>query len=406
MSVRRWGAAAIAMAFVVAGATAPGAAAAQDFSAGGLLWYVDAMKIPAIHDANITGDGVTIAVFDAGVNVEVANLRDADIEIRQLDQCPDPTDGAATSFEALQHGTSVTSLIVGNGTSDSGTGPLGVAPNARILYYGALQDSCDGNAFPAAVADAVAQGADIVSMSGGSTRLADELSEPSADAVADALRAGVLVVAGLPNADSAWEGELGKVNGVVNVASVDAAAQAAPRRDGSPMTNDDVDIVAPGVDMAGLGWDGTWGMSMWSGNSAATPIVAGLLALAKEKWPDATASQLLQSLIRNTGSTPHELEWTSTFGHGIANATRLVQEDPSQYPDENPLFTDGQSPTFDEVYPPNDTRPTAAPDDAEGGDVSAALPWLLAGGATVVVAAAVIVIIIRSRKKSGEYEHV
>lgn len=405
MSGRRWGAAAIAMAFVVAGAAAPGAAAAQGLSAGGLLWYVDAMKIPAIHDADITGDGVTIAVFDAGVNLEVSNLRDADIEIRQLDQCPDPTAEAATSFEALQHGTSVTSLIVGNGTSDSGTGPVGVAPNARILYYGALQDSCDGNAFPAAVADAIAQGADIVSMSGGSTRLADELSQPSADAVADALRAGVLVVAGLPNADSAWENELGKINGVVNVASVDAAAQAAPRRDGSPMTNDDVDIVAPGVDMAGLGWDGTWGMSLWSGNSAATPIVAGLLALAKEKWPDATASQLLQSLIRNTGSTPHELEWTSTFGHGIANATRLVQEDPSQYPDENPLFTDGQSPTFDEVYASNETPTTAAP-DAEGGDVSAALPWFLAGGATVVVAAVVIVIIMRSRKKSGGYEHV
>ncbi|MCS3442053.1 S8 family peptidase [Microbacterium phyllosphaerae] len=379
----------------------PSAAVAQDFSAGGPLWYVDAMKIQAIHDAGITGEGVTIAVLDAGISPDVATLRGADIEVRQLAQCPDPVASVPTAFEASSHGTSVTSLIVGNGSSDSGSGPVGIAPGARILYYGALQASCDGNAFPAAVADAIAEGADIVSMSGGNTRLADELSQPAADAVAEALRGGVLVVAGLPNADSVWEGELGEVNGVVNVASVDAMAHAATRRDGSPMTNDDVDIVAPGVDLAGLGWDRTWGMSTWSGNSAATPIVAGLLALAKEKWPDATASQLLQSLIRNTGSTPHELEWTRTFGHGIANATRLVQEDPAQYPDENPLFTDGQSPTFDEVYSAPERSASEAP-NAQANAGPGVLPWALAGGGAVVVVVAVtLILVIRRRRGRG-----
>ncbi|KQQ68548.1 hypothetical protein [Microbacterium sp. Leaf320] len=91
---------------------------------------------------------------------------------------------------------------------------------------------------------------------------------PSAAAAQDFSRGGPLwVVASLPNVDSAWEGELGKINGVVNVASVDATAQAAK-------------------------------------------------------------SQLLQSLIRNTGSAPHELQWSNTFGHGTVNATRVLQEDP------------------------------------------------------------------------------
>jgi len=404
MSVRRWGAAGAALAVVVAGAIAPGAAAAQDLSAGGALWYVDAMKIPAIHDAGVTGEGVTIAVLDAGVNTEIVNLKGADIEVRQIEQCPDPASADSTAFAATQHGTSVTSLIVGNGTSDSGSGPAGIAPGARILYYGSLQESCDGDAFPAAIADAVDQGADIVSMSGGSARLADELSQAAADGVADALRAGVLVVAGLPNADSIWEGELGEINGVVNVASVDSAANAAKRQDGSDMTNDDVDVVAPGVDVAGVGWDATWGMSVWSGNSAATPIVSGLLALGKQKWPDATASQLIQSLIRNTGSKPHELEWSNKFGHGIVNATRLVQEDPSQYPDENPLFTDGQMPAFDEVYASTESPSTETPED-QNGDTSAFLPWILVGGA-VLVAGVVVVVIITSRRKSGGNEDV
>lgn len=403
MPIRRWAAAFIAMGFLAGGALIPSAASAQDFSSAGPLWYLDAMRIPAIHDAGITGDGVTIAVFDGAINPEIANLQGVDLEVRQLDACPDPLAAAASDFEALQHGTSVTSLIVGNGTSDSGVGPVGLAPGVRILYYGSLQEGCEGNPFPAALADAVAQGADIVTMSGGNGRLVEELSQRSADGVAAALRAGVLVVASLPNADSTWEGELGKINGVVNVASVDATAQAAKAQDGSPMTNDDVDVVAPGVDVAGVGWDRTWGMSTWSGNSAATPIVAGLLALAKEKWPDATASQLLQSLIRNTGSAPHELQWSNTFGHGTVNATRVIEEDPSQYPDENPLFTDGQVPTFDEVFAETDPLSTGAPDPSAE-RVSGVVPWAIAGG--VLVAIVVVIVIIISRRKSGGHDDV
>lgn len=399
MSVRRWGAVAMALAIAAAAATAPSAAAAQDFSADGPLWYLDAMKIQAIHDAGITGDGVTVAVFDAALDPEVSTLEGADIEVRQAEGCPDPLSGNRDNFEGLKHGTSVTSLIVGNGTSDSGAGPVGIAPGVRILYYGILQDSCEGDTFPAALDDAVAEGADIVTMSGGLNRLADELSQDSVDSVAAALREGVLVVAGLPNRDTVWEFETTTINGVVNVASVDASAQAATQLDGSAMVNEDVDIVAPGIDVAGLGFDQTWGMSAWSGNSAATPIVASLLALAKQKWPDASGSQLLQSMIRNTGSTPHELQWSDTFGHGIINATRLVQEDPTQYPDENPLFKDDQSPSFEEVFSTTDTEPTGEP-SVEDGSGPGALPWMLGGGAVIVIAVAATAILI-GRKKSG-----
>ncbi|MGN7948432.1 S8 family peptidase, partial [Microbacterium sp. 22215] len=399
--LRSWAARVAAVVCVLGVVLVPSAAAAQDFSGGGPLWYMDAMKIQAIHDAGITGEGVTIAVFDGALNPEIANLQGAEVEVRQLDVCPDPLAAAASDFEALRHGTSVASLIVGNGTADSGEGPVGIAPGARILYYGSLQEGCEGNPFPAALDDAVDQGADIVTMSGGNGRLVEELSQESADGVAAALRAGVLVVASLPNVDSVWEGELGKINGVVNVASVDATAQAAKARNGSDMMNDDVDVAAPGVDVAGVGWDRTWGMSTWSGNSAATPIVAGLLALAKEKWPDATASQLLQSLIRNTGSAPHELQWSNTFGHGTVNATRVLQENPAQYPDENPLFTDGQSPTFDEVYSAPEPSASEAP-NAQANAGPGVLPWALAGGGAVVVVVAVtLILVIRRRRGRG-----
>lgn len=396
MVLRSWAARVAAVVCVLGVVLVPSAAAAQDFSGGGPLWYMDAMKIQAIHDAGITGEGVTIAVLDGALNPDVATLQDADIEVRQLDGCPNPITPAEDDFEALQHGTSATSLIVGNGTSASGSGPVGLAPGSRVLYYGVLQESCDVKSIAAAIDDAVAQGADIVSMSGGYGRLADELSEDTVDSVAAALRAGAVIVTALPNTDSTSIPELMTVNGVVNVAAVDGAAQPATQRDGSGMTNADVDVVAPGIDVAGLGWDGTWGMSAWSGTSASTPVVAGLLALAKDKWADATPSQLLQSLIRNTGSEPHELEWSDTIGHGVVNATRLLEEDPAQYPDENPLFKDGQSPTFDEVYSAPEPDASEAP-NAQVDAGSGVLPWVLAGGGAVVVVVAVTLVLVMRR---------
>ncbi|MGJ0390674.1 S8/S53 family peptidase [Microbacterium sp. CGR1] len=400
MVLRRWSARVAAVVCALGVVLVPSAAAAQDFSGGGPLWYMDAMKIQAIHDAGITGEGVTIAVFDGALDLDVPTLADADIEVHQAEGCPDPLAAEGSDFESLKHGTSVASLIVGNGTSDSGEGPVGIAPAARILYYGVLQESCEGNPFPAALDDAVAQGADIVTMSGGPNRLADELAQASVDSVAAALRAGVIVVAGLPNRDTAWQFELATINGVLNVASVDATAQPAEETDGSDMRNDDVDVVAPGIDVAGVGFDASWGMSAWSGNSAATPIVAGVLALAKERWPEATASQLLQSVIHNTGSKPHELQWSDRLGYGIVNATRMITEDVSQYPDENPLFTDGQAPTFDEVYSaPESSAPDAA--DAQNGTRPGVLPWVLAGGGAVVGLVVVTLIVVIGRRRGG-----
>ncbi len=397
MRARRWAAAAVVAASLAGAALLPSAAAAQDFSASGALWYVDAMKLSAIHDAGIDGEGVTIAVFDDGLNRDAVGLKDADIEVRPLDACPDPTSVAATDFEGSQHGTSVTSLIAGNGTSDSGEGPVGIAPKARILYYGVIQDGCEGNPYPAALDDAVAQGADIVTISGGAPRLDDELTQPTIDSVTAALRAGVVLIAGLPNRDTIGEFELMTINGVVNVGSVGSSAQLPTERDGSEMTNEDVDVVAPGIDVAGVGFDGTWGMSTWSGNSAATPLVAGLMALAKQSWPDATASQLLQSLIRNTGPEAHELEWSNTYGYGIVNATRIVDEDPTQYADENPLFKDDQQPSFDDVFSAQEVPSTSEP--APDAPASIA-PWLIGGGVVVVIVI-VVVVVLASRKKTG-----
>ena len=81
----------------------------------------------------------------------------------------------------------------------------------------------------------------------------------------------------------------------------------------------------------------------------ATPMVAGFLALARQKWPDATANQLLQLLTKT--ALNKEGTWNPYTGYGVASLGAMLNTDPSQYPDENPLADkgEGSSPTPEEV---------------------------------------------------------
>jgi len=98
------------------------------------------------------------------------------------------------------------------------------------------------------------------------------------------------------------------------------------------------------------------------GTSTATPIVAGFIALAWQKYPEATGNQMIQTLIHNTGvgGHPDELFWNENSGFGLASATSMLEVDPTRYPDVNPLLTQGEYngygnvniPGYDEILDP------------------------------------------------------
>lgn len=371
---------------------APVAASADDVDP---LWYFDQMGVQAVHDAGITGEGVTIAVLDGKINLDLVTLADADIRVRDLGGCSvestDPT--------AAAHGSSVTSLLVGNGTSAGGAGPKGIVPSATILYYNTLDECKDDLAIAESVEDALAQGADIISMSGGAAAATPGRRESQYEAVTDALRAGVPVVTALPNGDDPMLATLDAANGVINVSAVDAAGQVQLSMIDEPLANEGVEVAAPGLNVAGVkevvGLGG-WGHAPWSGNSAATPLVAGVLALAKQKWPEATASQLIQSLIRTAGDDADELAWNDTVGYGIVDLPAMIATNPAEYPDENPLFREGQEPSYEDVFP----TPAPAPEPAtSGGSMTV---WLLAGGGAVLALALIAVLTIRSKRRSQQ----
>ena len=83
------------------------------------------------------------------------------------------------------------------------------------------------------------------------------------------------------------------------------------------------------------------------GTSISTPIVAGQIALARQRWPQATPNQILQ-LVTRSGS--NNGAWNQYTGYGALSLDALLGSDPSQYPDENPLADKGGStPTPAEV---------------------------------------------------------
>jgi len=388
------------------------------------LWYFDRGRVQEAIDDGFDGSGVTIAVIDTQVNPEAPGLRGADLQVVEDSYCYDssaqPYPAVSTDYTAANHGTNVVSVILGTGEAVGGTPIKGVAPGATVRYYNSMittgvgegtdvESTClqkNGNLIDAgpdsmdrypsglakAISDAVDDGADIISVSLGG--LID-----SANAVAKAHAAGVIVLGSLPNVGGVGDWP-SSYNGAVAVQAFGADGQIQKSSynpalsEPSPNLSDDVKIAGPGLGLIAQGTPESWdAQQLRSGTSLATPVVAGFLAVVKQKYPEATGNQLLQSLIHNTGTKgEHEPEWNNATGYGAASLIGMLAVDPAKYPDVNPFFD-----ADDEDTVPNqrnvDTEralleastpsPTEAPGEAaEGADLT---PFLIGGGVVLAV---------------------
>jgi len=388
------------------------------------LWYYTAFHVQAAHDAGFTGAGVTIAVIDDQLYPGLPEFVGADIVPQPALGCKDlqgnPIPTTSSDLVAW-HGTNVTALIAGSGVGYGGArGVQGVAPKAKVLFFstgsGSADDkspkvtceSFDGDAAKAIVA-AVAAGAQIISMSQGGGD-----SPELAAAVAGALRRGVVIVAGLSNTLVETFGQFPAMsNGVVGVQAIDSAGNIQTT-DGAPNVNPSTKVAGPGVGILGQGgltskkWES---QSTIHGTSFATPVVAGFLALVKQKYPKATGNQLIQTLIHNTGAGDHKpvFDASNKLGYGIVSITSMLAVDPTTYPDMNPLVSAaaGASPTAQQIA----GKPTASPSPtvsagAAGAAGSSAAPaaWLMpvlgVGGIILllVILAIVLVIVFATRR--------
>ena len=284
-----------------------------------------------------TGKGVTIALIDGPVDTSAPELKGANI-----------TDKSRCTIEASPrdrgHGTAMASYLVAH--------DYGVAPDATLLTYQISASSSHSagscevggerlDTIAQLINQAIDDGAQIISLSHGASDDSDDLKW----AIARAVSEGTFVVASAGNTGrDDNDTHLSRWSGVVGVSAIN--------KDG---TFADTSSWGNGITTAALGdpftrRDYETGQNVvTNGTSNSTAITSGMLALARQKWPDATANQILQVLVA-TGLNPNH-EWNKYTGYGAISLADLVNTDPSQYPDENPLAQKqgGSAPTAQEV---------------------------------------------------------
>ena len=299
--------------------------------------YYSYYHLDSARAKGYTGAGVTIAIIDGPVDTSIPELAGANIT--------DKSPCSVTSSSAhISHGTTVASLLV----SDA----YGTVPDATLLAYQRTDDAsyvgadCPMKAgiLPTEVSSlinkAIDDGASIINYSATSPSHSEHLKW----AIARAMSQGVIITAAAGNAhEDENETSLSWWSGVVGVSAIDTDGKFAS-----------YSSWGQGVTTTAVGGPIIWRdesgkISSTRGTSFSSPLVAGALAQARAKWPNATPNQLLQLLV-NTASTP-EGGRDIYVGYGPINPGKMLNTDPSQYPDENPLADKGggSSPTPAEV---------------------------------------------------------
>lgn len=274
-----------------------------------------------------TGKGVTVAVIDTGVDGT-----HPDLEGNVLRGYDASGVGSEDGWKGLgaepMHGTEVASLIAGHGHDTQGyspiagqpgkpTGVMGVAPEAKILPISLNMGTTGGKSIdeqiPAAVRYAVDHGAQIINMSIGSNKTSWPQSWD--DAFVYAEQKGVLIIAAAGNRGSGLTqvGAPATIPGVLTVGGVNRSKEIA---EGSSTQGISIAVVAPSTDIIAAAPGN--GYMLWSGSSAAAPLVTGVAALIKQKYPQESAAQIAQRLIASAddaGATGRD----PLYGYGVFN---------------------------------------------------------------------------------------
>ncbi|MFC8801192.1 S8 family serine peptidase [Promicromonospora sp. NPDC057138] len=265
---------------------------------------------PAAWDAGYTGEGVTVAVLDTGVDTTHPDLDDVTIGSRDFT-------GSGSTTDGFGHGTHVASIALGSGDASDGVN-RGVAPGADLLVGKVLAD--DGYGQTSWMIDgmewAANEGADIVNLSLGQSGNYSDGTDPSSLAV-DTLSAeyGTLFVIAAGNEGEYGNGTVtapGSADSALTVGAVDDSDEVTWFSSRGPRGGDNglkPDVTAPGDKIVAARAAGTAMSTVVddyhvaaSGTSMATPHVTGAAAVLKQARPELTGQELKSILM---GSAQH-----------------------------------------------------------------------------------------------------
>lgn len=300
------------------------------------------LGVPEMHAAGFQGEGITIAVFDAGFpGVNSIRAFAHLFENEQLKGTYDFVGKKQDVFAHNQHGTSVLSTMAAYEPGFL----VGTAPKANYYLFRTEDAASEHNIeevnwlLAAEYADSA--GVDIINSSLGYTVFDapsysysyGELNGNTAivTRAADfAAATGMLVVTSAGNeGNKAWRyiSAPADADSVLTVGAVDSLSNLAIFSSIGPTADNRIkpDVVAMGQQVYVLSSSGRLGQS--SGTSFSGPIMAGMVACLWQANPALTNMQLLQ-LVRQLGS--HFNNPSNTIGYGLPHYNRTVTsiEDP------------------------------------------------------------------------------
>jgi len=242
-------------------------------------WGLRRVGLPSAWDHTRGSSTTVVAVLDTGVAAGRQDLEGAILPGYNL------LDLGVAPIDDNGHGTAVAGIIAARTNNHEGI--AGVCWTCSILPIKVL--AADGSGDTALVAAGIVHAADagarVISMSLGGPADDRTLDE----AVAYALGKGAILVAAAGNNGSSAPFYPADIPGVVSVAASNESDHLYPWSNFGSW----VQVAAPGCNVAPAR---AGGYDLFCGTSSATPVIAGLIALALSEQPNATRDAVVNAI--------------------------------------------------------------------------------------------------------------
>ena len=293
------------------------------------------------------GEGVKVAVIDTGIDATHPSLRGSVVGGTDVSGLGS-SDGLTLVGKSNYHGTMVASILAGRGSlEDEASGVIGTAPKAQLLSvsmaFGVSGLDTDSQ-IAKGIVWAVDNGAKVINLS--LTRNSVSWPKSWDEAFLYAFENDVVIVAAVGNLADGTEqvSAPATIPGVIAVAGVDRELNPSALSSVKGFT---IGVTAPSEDLVAAYPGGEY--RLWSGTSAAAPIVSGLVAMIRSMYPEMDSANVVNRVIQSARKVGFE-GYSNSFGHGIIDAeSALLAEIPEV--SENPL---GSLSQWVELYRPSE----------------------------------------------------
>jgi subtilisin family serine protease len=290
---------------------------------------LELVKLPQLMELTSGRPEIVIGLIDGAVAVDHADLAGGNIRL-----LPGETSGSCTSANSIActHGTFIAGIL----SAKRGSPAPAICPGCTLkirpifLESGPLDQMPKANPeeLAAAILDTIRAGAHVINLSAALTQSSVRDEHALQEALDQAARQRVLIVVAAGNQGMVGSTVITRHPWVIPVAACDGR--------GLPLQYSNLGhsigrqgLSAPGSNILSLGTGGS--TLTLSGTSAATPFVAGAIALLNSLFPTATAAEIKASVLRavagvRTSVVPPVLDASAAYQMlGRSHAAQIPQ---------------------------------------------------------------------------------